>query len=86
MIVTHSCRRLYNEKANNRDGVIVGWHLQCDSMFRNKLTETFMFPYLRYCDEQYHICKCEKSSDNFNQPHYIILAEDDRICYVEQGI
>ncbi|XP_050459384.1 uncharacterized protein LOC126855612 [Cataglyphis hispanica] len=66
----------------NTDGVIIGWHHQCDKKFLNKLKETVMCPYLRF-HVFYDICECYKRTSD-NQLHYIILANDNRICYIRE--
>lgn len=88
MIVTHSWQLYspHNAEKNNHDGVIIGWHSNCDRMFLHELKKTLMFPYLRQCYEYYHICICKTSSNIVDQPHYIILAENNKICYVQQGM
>ncbi|XP_029677207.1 uncharacterized protein LOC115244009 [Formica exsecta] len=69
---------------HNHDGIIIGWHRKCDRMLRDKLDKTIMLPYLRQCSEHYHICECQQFSASAHQVHYIILAENNRICYVQQ--
>ncbi|GAB1867525.1 F-box only protein 21 [Camponotus japonicus] len=86
MIVTHSWELYQPQDAENTNhqGVIIAWHDKCDRTFRYELQDTPLFPYLRQCHDNYHICKCKKSSDTINQPHYIILTDGNRICYVQE--
>jgi len=87
MIVTHSWELYQPQDAENTNhqGVIIAWHDKCDQTFKYELQDTPLFPYLRQCHNNYHICKCKKSSDTINQPHYIILTDGNRICYVQEG-
>ncbi|XP_072764355.1 uncharacterized protein [Anoplolepis gracilipes] len=61
-------------------GVIIGWHFKCEAAFIKESLSSIA-PYLAECENQ-HICsgQCEK----FNQPHYLILIDKDKICYVQQ--
>ncbi|XP_029665664.1 F-box only protein 21-like, partial [Formica exsecta] len=81
MIVTHTWKGYFS---NNHDGVIIGWNHKCDRMFRDKLDKTIMLPYLHKCCDFYHICECQQFSASVHQLHYIILAENHRVCYVQQ--
>ncbi|XP_029677211.1 uncharacterized protein LOC115244016 [Formica exsecta] len=84
MIVTHICKDYFFP--NNHDGVIIGWDYKCsyDIMVMDKLKVTVMFPYLRQCFECYHFCICQQFSASAHQVHYIILTENNKICYVQQ--
>ncbi|XP_029677205.1 uncharacterized protein LOC115244007 [Formica exsecta] len=84
MIVTHTCKDFFFP--DNHDGVIIEWHHKCsyDIMLMGKLEETVMFPYLRQCLERYNICKCQQFSASAHQLHYIILTENNQICYMRQ--
>ncbi|XP_029673095.1 uncharacterized protein LOC115241468 [Formica exsecta] len=81
MIVTHTW---FGHFCDNHDGVIVGWHHECERMFKDKLEKTIMFPYLRQFSRHYHFCMCKKFSKSARQPHYIILTENNTICYGRQ--
>ena len=81
MIVKHKCLGL----CSKHDGVIIGWHRQCNERFLDNLENTIMFPYLRHLTfSHFDICRCKKISDR--QPHYIILTDNNKICYVKQGM
>ncbi|XP_029675301.1 uncharacterized protein LOC115242863 [Formica exsecta] len=74
------------------EGVIIGWHSKCDPNFQAKMKKTRMFPYLCHHYQNHLICTCA-SCICFNskcvsdeQPHYIILTENDKICYVREGM
>ncbi|XP_029679985.1 F-box only protein 21-like [Formica exsecta] len=44
-----------------------------------------MCPYLRKSNGyHYHICGCHRFSTNADQPHYLLLTENNSICYVPQ--
>jgi len=80
-IVTH---RLQN---NLRDhcGVIVGWHYKYDPMFFFQLTHTnIYFPFI-CLQRNIYMDRCGQFSGG-DQPHYIILIENNEICYVPQSM
>ncbi|XP_050459365.1 uncharacterized protein LOC126855599 isoform X3 [Cataglyphis hispanica] len=75
MIVRHT-RDDYSS-INKHDGVIIGWHRTC-----KRILNAAMFPFLYQISNYHHICKCHLLSNA--QTHYIILAENNRICYVPE--
>lgn len=75
----------------NNHGVIIGWHFKCKrKLMRNSLYG--MIPHLSLCELNGHkhicVCKCRifGTPKIFNQPHYIILADNNKICYVPQSM
>jgi len=92
MIVTHSPNLSSSfERIDRHDGVIIGWHYKCKaSLVQRKLYS--LVPHLRESYKNHHtyLCRCQTcESDNSRfvcQPHYIILAENNIVCYVPQGI
>ncbi|XP_050465091.1 F-box only protein 21-like [Cataglyphis hispanica] len=87
MIVTHLHDNPVN--FNDHDGVIIGWHRKCDvkNKFKNKLSKTNTFPYLYQCPEIYYVCGNSRfNCDTPEQLHYIILTENNQICYVRQSL
>ncbi|XP_029679081.1 F-box only protein 21-like isoform X2 [Formica exsecta] len=82
MIVTHIDK--YSFILDNHDGVIIGWHRGYDIEIQNKFKETIMFPYLHQWDDFCHICLRQQFSASGHQLYYIILAENDIVCYVQQ--
>lgn len=83
MVVTHRPSDLHN--FDNHDGVIVGWHYKYRKRYLQLIRDTSQFPYL--CPGGYDsMCSSLADSDRRDQPHYIILNENNKICYVEQGI
>ncbi|XP_072755753.1 uncharacterized protein [Anoplolepis gracilipes] len=87
MIITHSSQPyLLTEKNNNHYGVIIGWHFQCKlSSVQRSLSS--IIPHLNNCEHQ-HTCLCECRSfcktRIIYQPHYIILTENNKLCYAPQ--
>jgi len=89
MIVSHSQKEysFQNEEKRYHYGVIIGWHYKFNLIFLKELMKSLKFPYHFRCADIY------LSSDNINidndididQPHYIILSENNRICYWQQG-
>ncbi|KAL6419611.1 hypothetical protein ACFW04_013699 [Cataglyphis niger] len=66
-------------------GVIVGWHLHCNEKDKLYKYWTIMFPNLqRLLYIYFDTCKFEQISDR--QSLYIILTDNDRICYVREGM
>ncbi|XP_025264326.1 uncharacterized protein LOC112637872 [Camponotus floridanus] len=92
MIVRHSSR-LSRPSCNvdNHNGVIIGWHYKCKATFVHENLNTLV-PQLSECYENQHIlhsCRyetCESDKSIFiRQPHYIILTNKNKICYIPQG-
>lgn len=90
MIVRHSCIFSYHfedswdityRKKVNHDGVIVGWQHKC---YRIKFERGLN--YRLHSTLHVHFCLCEESSDSAYQPHYEILLENDKLCYVHQSM
>ncbi|KAL6427801.1 hypothetical protein ACFW04_008319 [Cataglyphis niger] len=82
MIVTH----LHDPDSDDHDGVIIGWHCRCDKKFRYELYKTNIFPYLRHCSENYYVCtNPQYLNDSHRQLHYVILTENNNLCYVQQN-
>lgn len=80
MIVTHT-----SELSNiSRDGVIIGWHLECNGYFeiKSSIIERSLKPYRFNKWTIYSSCGC--TNDNYD-PHYIILTDSNEIRYVRQG-
>jgi len=86
-IVTHKYSLRMRNILQDHCGVIVGWHYKHDEMFLMQLcsytNKNTHFPYI--CRQILYISKCGEHH-SIDQPHYIILTENNRICYVEQGI
>ncbi|KAL6427807.1 hypothetical protein ACFW04_008325 [Cataglyphis niger] len=80
MCVTHT---MFGHTLDNHDGVIIAWYHRCNIMLRNKFERTIKFPYLRRLN-RHEVCTCKKFSKDYYQPHYIILTENNSICYVKQ--
>lgn len=90
MVVRHSTIASYHledswdithKKKVNHDGVIIGWQHKCYRIkFERRLS------YNLHSTSRVHFCPCEKFSDFAYQPHYEILLEDDRLCYVHQSM
>lgn len=93
MIVTHSPKPYLpsTEKCNPHTGVIIGWNYKCKAAFIQKKLKS-VAPHLSECCETRHMCFCKCytcQSDNSrftHQPHYIILAENNIVCYAPQGV
>ncbi|XP_025268565.1 uncharacterized protein LOC112639307, partial [Camponotus floridanus] len=100
MIVNiHTCLAkqlaVLHSEINCHTGVIIGWHYICKSNFVKKDMD-FLVPHLTECkdpdlafldDDLFCICRCEKSKIRTNihsKPHYIILAENNKLCYLPQ--
>jgi len=93
MIVTHrksSCCPFV--ECNMDDGVIIGWHYKCKAAFVCKNLNS-LIPYLmnvcyiiqrRRRSRRYQIRKY--NCRFICQPHYIILTDNNKLCYVPQGI
>ncbi|XP_029677206.1 uncharacterized protein LOC115244008 [Formica exsecta] len=66
-------------KPKYHDGVIIGWHRECDRTFQTTLEQTNMCPYLQKCygHDHNHVCTCQQYSANAHQLHYIILTENN---------
>ncbi|XP_025261743.1 uncharacterized protein LOC112637079 [Camponotus floridanus] len=74
-------------------GVIIGWHYNCKAKLVKKKMN-FLVPHLTECnnpevpflqDRFFCICRCEKSISSIKfKPHYIILAENNKLCYLPQ--
>ncbi|XP_025263552.1 F-box only protein 21 isoform X1 [Camponotus floridanus] len=85
----------------NINGVIVGWHYECDSVFTNLLNQlddidpisNLNHPlisgnlYLLNKLTTIESCFCRESrtTDCMKQPHYLILTDSNQIRYVEQN-
>ncbi|XP_072755766.1 uncharacterized protein [Anoplolepis gracilipes] len=85
IIVTHSSH-LYSPsriKSNRHNGVIIGWHFKCDVLFIRRSLSSIV-PHLSECCGHHHICIGEECVHVSNQPHYIILTENNVVCYVRQ--
>lgn len=81
MIVTHT-----SELSNiSCDGVIIGWHLECNGYFeiKSSIIERSLKPYRFNKWTIYSSCGC--TNDNYDHPHYIILTDSNEIRYVRQG-
>jgi len=76
MIVSHS--EIYKEEEKHY-GVIIGWHCEHNSTFVRKFINWFRPPYTSY------ECRC-KGEDKIDQPCYMILSENHKMCYVQQGM
>jgi len=93
MIVTHAPNPYLSscEINNLHDGVIIGWHYKCKATLVQKKLNS-LIPHLSECCKNQHTCLCRCQackSDNYRficQPHYIILAENNIMCYVPQGM
>ncbi|XP_025262435.1 F-box only protein 21-like [Camponotus floridanus] len=91
MTVTHSPKPYLpsTEKCNPHTGVIIGWNYKCKAAFVQKKLKS-VAPHLSECCETRHMCFCKCytcKSDNSSfiyQPHYIILAENNIVCYAPQ--
>ncbi|XP_025262569.1 F-box only protein 21-like [Camponotus floridanus] len=91
MIVTHSPKPYLpsTEKYNPHTGVIIGWNYKCKAAFIHKRLKS-VAPHLSECCETRHMCFCkcytyESGNSKFTyQPHYIILAENNIVCYAPQ--
>jgi len=86
----------------NINGVIIGWHYECDSVFTNLLNQlddidpmnNLNHPpisgnlYLLNKLTTIESCCCRESqtTDCMKQPHYLILTDSNQIRYVEQSI
>ncbi|XP_072751704.1 uncharacterized protein [Anoplolepis gracilipes] len=72
----------WTERYNNHVGVIIGWHFKCKSTL---IKESSI---VSHWDENndVHICEHNSGSNVYNQPHYLILTERAKICYVPQCI
>ncbi|KAL6420201.1 hypothetical protein ACFW04_013821 [Cataglyphis niger] len=82
IIVTH---RDYSSNAKIiHNGVIIGWHPTCNKKFLHRLRKSNMFPYLCLY-KQCHVCICHQFADSTQEPHYVILTEINKICYIEQN-
>jgi len=81
---------------NCHTGVIIGWHYKCEAYFVKKKLD-FLVPLSNECndvdecidnDRSFCICRCDKSKIHNTiqfKPHYIILAENNVLCYLPQG-
>jgi len=94
MIVTHSSDLCLSSLEGNspHDGVIIGWHYKCKAAFVHKNLNSLV-PHLSECYENQYsqrLCTFETCKSNNSkficQPHYIILTENNIMCYVPQGI
>ncbi|XP_025264912.1 uncharacterized protein LOC112638085 [Camponotus floridanus] len=79
---------------NSHTGVIIGWHYKCNAWFVKKKLDIFA-PHLSECcdtkndSDHFCICRCQKSIYNTyirNNPHYIILAENNILYYLPQDV
>lgn len=92
MIVKHSSPSHLDPHIENcyHEGVIIEWHSKHDPNFQAKLFN--MFPYLCHHYKNHRICMCETCTcfrSDFtgdDQPYYLILTENDKICYVKEGM
>ncbi|XP_050459381.1 F-box only protein 21-like isoform X2 [Cataglyphis hispanica] len=79
MIVRHSWTDHFS---NSHDGVIIGWHNKCDETFINKKNKILWHSH--QCLKYNHVCRCQKYLSSAYQQHYILLTENNEICYVGQ--
>ncbi|XP_072766743.1 F-box only protein 21-like [Anoplolepis gracilipes] len=81
MIVKH--RRINSSPEIDRlhFGVIIDWHFKCEAVSMD-ISNYMNFIYLDEYDENENICihRCKQ----LNQAHYIILTENDKLCYIAQ--
>jgi len=76
MIVSHS--KKYKEEEKHY-GVIIGWHCEHNSTFVRTFINWFRSPYTSY------LC-IRETEDIIDQPCYMILSENHKMCYVQQGM
>jgi len=76
MIVTHIKPSLYRLFKKHHHGVIIGWHCKHTSISE---TREMYASHLRTCADY-------KNENIVDQPYYIILSENNRICYWQQGM
>jgi len=95
MIITHTDNC-------NINGVIIGWHYEYDSVFTNLLDQLDVIGllsklnhpsisgnlYLLHKLTSIERCYCQRfrKKDYMEQPHYLILTDNNEICYVKQSI
>jgi len=87
IIVKHYVRyAFHNSSPKYHHGVIIGWHHKYDPKFVKQLTmtKTCQFPYL--CPEYVDKSICKECVNTIGVPYYIILSENNKICYVRQGM
>ncbi|KAL6419306.1 hypothetical protein ACFW04_013945 [Cataglyphis niger] len=74
MIVTHSIPGLSVEgnKIHFHDGVIIGWHFKCKCQFIRKSWASITL----------HLFA--RTHEIINQPHYIVLTDNNKMCYAPQ--
>lgn len=77
MIVTHSVR--LSTSTAIKVGVIIGWHLGCNSL----AIESLCTPHIYY---NLDCCSCEKAIEYACHPHYLILNEANTLNFVPQGM
>jgi len=79
MIVTYQPRNMgwYNSR-RKYDGVIIGWHDKCEYLTSGGID---MLPFLYDGNDFVY-----EVTSNYNQPHYIILAENNTVCYAAEGM
>jgi len=80
--------------SDQHSGVIIGWHYECKAT-RVEERWSSLVPHLRDCfnNQKIYLCLCTfKLGDSQTisrficQPHYIILADNNIMCYIPQGI
>lgn len=78
MIVSHLLKNSMTEERIYHYGVIIGWHYKFNQIFLNELMKCYKFPY-------HSPCRVD-SDKKIDQPHYIVLSENNTICYLRQGM
>ncbi|XP_072743040.1 uncharacterized protein [Anoplolepis gracilipes] len=90
MIVTHAPKHS-RDTLENHDGVIIGWDYKRDIIsFRNRVYNGL--PYLSQCYNYFSdpfscrnvLARYMEKYINTNQPYYMILLENNKICYVKE--
>ena len=83
MIVMHDHRGERDQLTNGFAGVIIGWHT-CKDIYNN-----LELSVNKISDPILPLTLCVKSclqNDQNGQTHYIVLTENNEMCYVEQGM
>ncbi|XP_072753498.1 F-box only protein 21-like [Anoplolepis gracilipes] len=93
MIVRHLCKKHRFCYEGEHVGVIIGYDYTCDKeSFSEKLRMSSEYPYLhRYDKHSFSMFCCQpdlvsyiEKVVNKNQPHYTILVDNNKICYIEE--
>ncbi|XP_072757732.1 uncharacterized protein [Anoplolepis gracilipes] len=90
MIVKHDDIRPWRGRVvKTHIGVIIGWHFKCKGEFVEESLSSIA-PHFFECYKNFLMSLCESTClrmykcRHFNQVHYIILINGNKICYVQQ--